>query len=202
MCSFCKKSAGKIKKTKTYPVIGEVAYVKSRRARRLTLSVKPWRGVRVTLPWHSAYREAEAFLLRHTMWIKDKLDKAKHYEQAFKSPLSAQERRKAEDLLRQRALEYLPGRTAELAAEHGFSYRRVSIRRSRTRWGSCSAVNNINLSIFLMQLPRHLADYVILHELVHTVHRNHSPAFWNLLDEHTGNARALAREIKKFRITL
>ncbi|MFO7924357.1 MAG: SprT family zinc-dependent metalloprotease [Bacteroidales bacterium] len=179
-----------------------MAYVKSRRARRLTLSVKPWRGVRVTLPWHSAYREAEAFLLRHTMWIKDKLDKAKHYEQAFKSPLSAQERRKAEDLLRQRALEYLPGRTAELAAEHGFSYRRVSIRRSRTRWGSCSAVNNINLSIFLMQLPRHLADYVILHELVHTVHRNHSPAFWNLLDEHTGNARALAREIKKFRITL
>ena len=54
-----------------------------------------------------------------------------------------------------------------------------------------------------MQLPAHLIDYVILHELVHTRQRNHSPAFWALLDEHTGNnARALAREIKKYRITI
>ncbi len=190
------------KKTKTYPFIGEVAFVKSRRARRLTLSVKPWRGVRVTLPWHSAYRDAEAFLLRNKDWLKEKVKQSRGYEQDNAPPMTAPARKNAEDAVRQRALDYLPRRTAELAKRHGFSYRRVTIRRSRTRWGSCSAVNNINLSLYLMNLPAYLIDYVILHELVHTVHKNHSPAFWQLLDKHTGNAKALAGEIKKHRIIL
>ncbi len=188
------------KKIRTYPFIGEVNFVKSRRARRFTLTVKPWRGVRVTLPWYSAWRDAEAFMLQNTSWIKEKLRLAVLYEQAAPKTLSDEERKLAEDQLRMKALAYLPERTAILAKDHGFTYRRVSIRRSRTRWGSCSGVNNINLSIFLMQLPSHLIDYVILHELVHTVHKNHSPAFWERLEHHTGNARGLAREIKKHRI--
>lgn len=189
------------KKIRTYPVIGEVAYVKSRRAKRLTLSVKPWRGVRITMPLHLAYREAELFLLQNMDWLKEKVKQARSYEDHNDCPLAPSERKAAELLLRQRALEYLPGRTAELAKLHGFSYRRISIRGSRTRWGSCSAVNNINLSIHLMQLPYHLIDYVILHELVHTIHKNHSPVFWQLLNQHTGNAKALAREVRKYRIT-
>jgi len=63
-------------------------------------------------------------------------------------------------------------------------------------------VNNINLSIFLMNLPAHLIDYVIIHELVHTVHKNHGPSFWKLLDQHTGGAKLLAAEMKKHRISL
>lgn len=188
------------KKTRTYPFIGEVSYIKSRRARRITLSVKPWRGVRITIPWYSAYREAEHFLFQNMDWLKEKIKQARSYEDNNSRPLTSAERKAAEEILRQRALDYLPGRTDCLARQHGFSYRRVSIRRSRTRWGSCSPVNNINLSIFLMQLPRHLIDYVILHELVHTIHKNHSPVFWKLLDHHTGNAKALAREMKQYMI--
>ncbi len=190
------------KRTRTYPFIGEVAYVKTRRARRLTLSVKPWRGVRVTMPWYSAYRDAELFLLKNMDWLKDKVTQARGYQENNDPPLAPAKRKAAEESLRQRALEYLPGRTAMLAALHGFTYRRVSIRRSRTRWGSCSSVNNINLSIYLMELPVHLIDYVILHELVHTVHKNHSSLFWQLLDHHTKDAKGLAREIKNHRITL
>jgi predicted metal-dependent hydrolase len=189
-----------LKRIKTYPSIGEIAFVKSRRARKLTLSVKPWRGVRVTLPWHVAWRDAEAFVLEHADWLRDKLRRAKSYEESeagFLDPLKAAA---SGAELRQRALEYLPRRTLFLAETHGFSFRRISVRKSRTRWGSCSSVNNINLSMYLMHLPSHLIDYVILHELVHTIHKNHSPAFWSLLDEHTGNSKALAREIKKFRI--
>ncbi len=188
------------KKVKTYPSIGEVAFVKSRRARKLTLSVKPWRGVRVTLPWYAAWRDAEAFMLEHADWLRDKLRQAKKYEESGAGLLDPRAAAASEAALRQRALEFLPRRTALLSETHGFSFRRVSVRKSRTRWGSCSSINNINLSIYLMLLPSHLIDYVILHELVHTIHKNHSPAFWSLLDEHTGNAKALAREIKKFRI--
>ena len=187
-------------KIKTYPLIGQVNFVKSRRARRFTLTVKPWRGVRITLPWHAAYRDAESFLLQHTGWVREKLHQAGLYEKAHRQTLNDGEAGPSEEHLRQKALAYLPARTAELARLHGFAYRRVTIRRSRTRWGSCSAVNNINLSLFLMRLPSHLIDYVILHELVHTVHKNHAPVFWERLERHTGNARALAKEIRKYSI--
>ncbi len=178
-------------------------YVKSRRARKFTLTVRPWRGVRVTLPWFSAYRDAEAFVKENLSWIEERIERARLYEKTNGDLRNRPASPEAEDALRLRARACLPGRTAMLAKEHGFTFRRVTVRRSRTRWGSCSAVNNINLSIFLVNLPGHLIDYVILHELVHTVHKNHSPAFWELLDKHTGGrARMLAKEIRKHRITI
>ncbi len=186
-----------------YPHIGEVSYVKSRRAKRLTLSVRSWRGIRVTMPSYATYREAELFVKRNLDWLREKVAKDGVTEvDHFSRPNSA-EREMTLNVLRKRALEYLPGRVALLAGRHGFSFRRVSVRRSRTRWGSCSSVNNLNLSIFLMTLPKHLSDYVILHELVHTVHKNHSSEFWQLLDRHTGGkARALAAEIRNYTITM
>lgn len=190
------------KKVKSYPYIGEVAYVKSRRARRLTLSVKPGRGIRMTIPWYSAWRDAEDFLMRNMDWLKEKITQARRLEETINSSKNETERVAHREKLREHALAYLPLRTQQLAGKHGFSYRRVSIRSSRTRWGSCSAVNNINLSLYLMQLPSHLIDYVILHELVHTVHKNHGPDFWQLLDHHTGHARELAAEMKKYRIRI
>lgn len=136
-------------------------------------------------------------MLKHAGWLKEKIGSV------AAPPMQAADREALNNELRRKAREYLPGRTALLAAEHGFSYRLVSIRASRTRWGSCSAANNINLSIYLMQLPPRLIDYVILHELVHTRHKNHSAAFWELLDDHTGGtARALAKEIRKHRISI
>ena len=189
------------KRIRTFPSIGEIAFVKSRRARKLTLSVKPWRGVRVTLPWHVAWRDAEAFVMEHAEWLRDKLHKAKSYEESESGLLNPGLAATSEAELRKHALGYLPRRTVILAEKHGFSFRRVSVRKSRTRWGSCSSVNNINLSIYLMLLPLHLIDYVILHELVHTIHKNHSPDFWRMLDELTGNARELAKEIRRYRIS-
>jgi predicted metal-dependent hydrolase len=77
----------------------------------------------------------------------------------------------------------LPSILAELASKHGFSYERINIRRMRTRWGSCSAKNNISLSSALAFVSYDLVEYVCLHELVHTVHKNHSKAFWNALED-------------------
>ncbi|RMF60621.1 MAG: M48 family peptidase [Calditrichaeota bacterium] len=91
----------------------------------------------------------------------------------------------------------LPPRVALLARRHGFRYRRVFIKNHRSRWGSCSAANNLNLSLHLMQLPDELIDYVILHELVHTEIKNHSPAFWRRLTEVCPRASHLRQELKK-----
>ena len=86
----------------------------------------------------------------------------------------------------------LPQRLEALARKHGFSYSRCTLRDVHTRWGSCSSRGSINLSIYLMMLPDELVDYVILHELCHTVEMNHSERFWTLLDKAVAPARAKA----------
>lgn len=97
------------------------------------------------------------------------------------------------------AQEYLPGRLKVLASENGFKFSKVTIRKSVTRWGSCSSKNNISLSLHLMKLPATLIDYILLHELCHTVHKNHGPKFWELLNlKSDGNAKFLAKEVKKY----
>ena len=69
-------------------------------------------------------------------------------------------------------------------SRRGLKYAKLTIRASRTKWGSCSGRNTISLSLFLMTLPEHLRDYVIVHELCHTVHHNHSPRFHALCGPH------------------
>jgi len=106
-------------------------------------------------------------------------------------------------VMRIEAIRVLPGRLAKLAAQHGFQYAGVTVRNSRSRWGSCSAKKRINLSSSLMLLPDHLIDYVLLHELCHTVELNHSERFWALLNNVTaGNAQKLRKELKDTRMEI
>lgn len=101
--------------------------------------------------------------------------------------------------LRKEAKYYLPERTQKLAQKFGFRYEDIRIKNHKSRWGSCSSSNNINLNLHLMRLSSHLIDYVILHELVHTVHKNHGKFFWKALNDVSGDAKGLAKEMKKYR---
>lgn len=102
-----------------------------------------------------------------------------------------------EKALRHEANRLLPDRLMALAGRHRFVYTSVKINNSRTHWGSCTTGRSINLSLSLMLLPWHLIDYVLLHELCHTVEMNHSKRFWDLLDSVTdGKALALRDELK------
>jgi len=103
---------------------------------------------------------------------------------------------------RKEAKAILPGRIDELAKNHGFQYRSLSIKNMKTRWGSCTGQNGINLNLHLVRLPDHLCDYIILHELVHTIHKNHGKYFWATLDKHCGDARGKAQELKRFRLEI
>ncbi len=104
-----------------------------------------------------------------------------------------------EQALRHEARRTLPERLVRLAQTHGFIFTGVRINNSKTHWGSCTVRKSINLSISLMLLPWHLIDYVLLHELCHTVEMNHSERFWRLMDQVTdGKAKALRQELKKY----
>lgn len=106
--------------------------------------------------------------------------------------------------MKHRAKVFLPQRLKILADKHGFKYSRCTVRECSSRWGSCTSKGSISLNTQLVMLPDRLIDYVLLHELCHTVEMNHSDRFWALMDRHTAPARArqLCAELKKEKVTI
>ena len=102
--------------------------------------------------------------------------------------------------LRRQAKAYLPGRLAELAAQHGFSYNQVRIKHNVSNWGSCSVKKNINLNLNLMRLPAELRDYVMLHELCHLKYMNHGKEFHALLESVCPNHKELRRQLRDYKL--
>lgn len=104
------------------------------------------------------------------------------------------------EALRRNAKIILPPRLYMLSEKYKLPYQSVKINAGKSRWGSCSSQKNINLSCYLVLLPQHLIDYVLLHELYHTVEMNHSDRFWALMDKVTdGKALELRNELKNYR---
>ena len=179
----------------SHPSLGEITISCTRRSTRTSISVRPSGEVRLSFPPYISLRKAIAFLESKAEWIK--AAKAKYAERATTPALTKQEI----EQLRAEAKATLPARTAALATQHGFKYGRVTIRAARSKWGSCTAKGDISLSLYLMTLPEHLRDYVILHELCHTVHHNHSPRFHDLVNRVTGGReRELAKELRQYTI--
>ena len=89
----------------------------------------------------------------------------------------------------------LEPRVVALAASMGVRYAKVSIRRQRSRWGSCSARGTISLNACLLFQRPEVVDYLIVHELVHVKHMNHSARFWKAVEAHCADWRALDREL-------
>ena len=101
-------------------------------------------------------------------------------------------------LLMKKARDYLPYRLEYYAKLYGYKYEKCRLSHANTRWGSCSSNKTISLNIGLMKLPEPLRDYVILHELAHLNHMDHSKAFWAEVALHDKNYKAHDKKIKLF----
>jgi predicted metal-dependent hydrolase len=104
--------------------------------------------------------------------------------------------------LRKEAEQLLPYRLKQLAERDGFSYNSVTIKHLKSRWGSCTSQKDITFNLYLMQLPWHLIDYVIFHELTHTKVMQHGHPFWQELERHIPHAKSLRKEIGNYRTVL
>jgi predicted metal-dependent hydrolase len=100
--------------------------------------------------------------------------------------------------LRKEAKAYLPRQLRYLADTHGFGYDRVRFTHAKSRWGSYSSAGTVSLNIMLMTLPNELIDYVLLHELNHTRHMNHSPEFWRDLEILCPGCKQKRKALKAF----
>ena len=177
--------------TITIDGIGSVCFNRSRRARRVIISVGPIKGVRVSVSVGTPFRKALEFVDIKKGWIQKHLaiiEKNEHRKQTLGIPLQTID--KAD------AMKRISDRLSYLAGEHGFTCHHVTIRHQKTRWGSCSPNNNISLNINLVLLPEEMLDYVILHELVHTRIHNHSRRFWAELDKYVVDSKAMAKRLR------
>lgn len=93
---------------------------------------------------------------------------------------------------------YLPRRLSYLATNGGFSYNSIRFSNAKGRWGSCSNHKVISLNVALMNLPKEIIDYVITHELSHTVHLNHSKEFWLLVQQNYPDFKQARKDLKTF----
>lgn len=100
--------------------------------------------------------------------------------------------------LRKEAEQLLPQRLHALSEQTGLDYKSIEVKQLKRRWGSCSSSKEITLNIFLMQLPWHLIDYVLMHELTHTRVMRHGTPFWQEFERHVPLARKLRNEINRF----
>lgn len=186
--------------TVTHPRLGEVIFSQTRRARRISISVRGSGTVRVSFPYGVSARRAMQFLDLKAAWVEQARVRMAARMPAEPQLPPAEAKARVEEL-RRAAKADLPARIERLSQLTGLKYAKLTIRASRTKWGSCSGRNTISLSLFLMTLPEHLRDYVIVHELCHTVHHNHSPRFHALVDRLVGgNEKALNRELRAFAI--
>lgn len=225
--------------------VGEIVVLKSKRSKRMRLTMKPFSPVKISIPLGISLKSAKKFALDQKGWIINNRQKMEHAEnkRTFFSPavkfntkfheikllpllkgdsfnyeiknyttiirygenmdidqFEFQEdvRNAVTETLRAEAKQYLPHRLIELAEKNNLTVNKISVRKAKTRWGSCSSANNISLNVHLMLLPDELIDYVLLHELAHTKEKNHSKFFWAFLAEICENALEKNQQLKNF----
>ncbi len=175
--------------------IGLVHIYRSTRAKHLRIILYPFEPVRLVVPSNVDLDYAFTFLYSQRLWINRHRAKLADYE--HKSRTTTIE---IPDIDFSFAREKINTLTAELAAKFGFSYRKVTVRKQKTRWGSCNAHNDISLNYKIAALPQELCEYVILHELMHTKIRNHSARFYTALNELVADAHDLRKKLSVYRL--
>jgi hypothetical protein len=175
------------------PSLGTVLFAASSKAKYLSITIKPDRTIRVAIPKGVSLAAATKFLKSKTPWVKRHLDTLQMLRQnRAQGSLPALGTTSPGGVL--------SARLNQLAGTYGFTYNRLFIRNQRTRWGTCSSRNNISLNINLLRLPQELQDYVMLHELAHTRHKNHSREFWAEMDRLVGDAKKLRKQMRNYRL--
>lgn len=188
-----------------HPTIGTVEVRVSQRAARISIKVTQSGDVQLIIPVGGDSRRAIAFMESRAEWItkaRERLQRrSERVRNTCQSAVNSETTPEQIIKYKQAAHTYLPERVDHLCRATGLRCRELKIGRAMSRWGSCSSENVINLTIFIMALPHHLIDFIIIHELCHTVHHNHSPKFHALVDHHTnGREKMLNKELNSWRI--
>lgn len=165
--------------------------------RSAALEVRPDGTVLARIPYSFPDRELEEFCKKYEKWIFEKFGQLKRRPdagQADKIPEAAQ--------LTPEEIEGMKRKIADRVRYYGsimgVSVGRITIRNQKTRWGSCSAKGNLNFNYKLFYLPEELLDYVVVHELAHRRHMNHSQEFWAEVEKYYPDYKTCRKRLKEY----
>lgn len=173
---------------------GEISCVvkKNRRSRCARLAVHRDGSVVLMLPFFVSYKKGREFLESKVEWIREKVKAFASEPERFLHRGSVGEY----EASKKEAKKHIEERLVYFQKVYGVTWKRVSIRNQKTRWGSCSRAGNLSFNYRLFLLPQHLCDYVIVHEMCHLREMNHSPKFWALVAVTFPDYKALRKEMR------
>lgn len=154
----------------------KVEVIRSRR-KTMSLQVRENGTVVARVPLYVREREIRQFVEGHLGWIENQ-QKKMEAEARVRHQIQPLSEKELAQLIKAARLD-LTARAEYFAPLIGVEYGRISIRRQRTKWGSCSSKGNLNFNCLLMLAPEYVRDYVVVHELCHRRYMNHSLDFWN-----------------------
>ncbi len=165
----------------------------SKRSRRVRIAVSGGRVV-VTAPPRMEASHLDRLVARYEPWIVKALRRQARLTAGVK--LAHDTFDKNEFAARAKAL--VKERYLAIAAAHGVRLGHISVKKMRSRWGSCSGQGNISINLLLGHLPPELLAYVVVHEICHLVHHNHSPRFWALVAAHEGAFKTHKAALRRY----
>ena len=156
--------------------------IKSNR-KTYAIQIKADGSVTVRTPLRVSEHFLKELMIEKEKWIiENQNNQKKRHDKTPKSNLSEEQRNALEKRYRQAAKEYIPKRIQVFLPLTGGEYQQIAIRDQKTRWGSCSSNRTLSFNWKLMLAPPKVLDYVIVHELCHLSHMNHSKDFWKLVE--------------------
>lgn len=156
----------------------------------IALEIRPDGTLLVRAPSRLSDERIRQFVLSRQDWIRE------HQRKYQNAPAVAPMTRQQLQALAREAAQWFPVRAKFYAPRIGVTYGRITIRAQQTRWGSCSSQGNLNFNCLLMMAPEYVRDYVVIHELCHRVHMDHSPAFWATVERHCPGYRTAKQWLK------
>ena len=170
------------------------------RSDRRSIGIEVDREGKVTVraPYSCEEKRIDRFLLEKENWIRQKVKLQK--ENAMKRQEKREMPEAEKKYYRNLAREVLGARTGYYARKMDVTYGRISIREQKTRWGSCSSAGNVNFNYQLYYLTDELLDYVVVHELAHRRHMNHSKEFWSEVARYCPDYRARRKQLKEYQL--
>lgn len=174
--------------------MSEISYTinHSLRAKRLSLKVEHNGRVVVVLPKRYPIKIVAAFVNENADWIRQRLSKLKNADRIAPENLGLNSH--AKHLLN--AKRQITQKVKEWNKFYKFDFKKITIKNTSTRWGSCSRAGNLNFNYKLIFVEENLLDYVVIHELCHLKELNHGPRFWHLVAQAMPDYKAHRQKLK------
>lgn len=182
--------------------------IKRKRCKYIRINIKNGE-VEVIAPYGSSLKTINDFIISKSDWINKTVNKQKttiHRTKENEKYIYYKGNIIDTDITAEKAyknfylskLSYLSVRTKELSEKFGYKFKGLNFSNAKTLWGTCDRFDNIRLNWRLLAIPVRLSDYVILHELVHIIHHNHSRDFWAELEKNIPDCKQLKKELKEY----